>query len=59
MDKPAVPYCRSSVTDGECYSPECPQLRDGEPEATGRYCPRAAAWEAYWEQETGDPQGRA
>lgn len=25
----------------------------------GRYCPRAEVWEAYWDQETGDPQGRA
>lgn len=25
--------------DGECYAPTCPQLRDGEPEKTGRHCP--------------------
>ena len=27
--------------DGDCYSDRCPQLRDGEPDATGRYCPLA------------------
>jgi hypothetical protein len=25
--------------DGECGRAECPQLRDGEPRATGRHCP--------------------
>jgi hypothetical protein len=25
--------------DGECYNKLCPQLRDNEPEATGRHCP--------------------
>lgn len=29
-----------AATDGECNDPErCPQLRDGEPLATGRHCP--------------------
>lgn len=26
-------------SDGECVHAECPQLRDGEPKATGRHCP--------------------
>lgn len=25
--------------DGDCTDPRCPQLRDGEPGATGRHCP--------------------
>lgn len=25
--------------DGECYADGCVQLSDGEPEATGRFCP--------------------
>lgn len=25
--------------DGECNHPNCPQIRDGEPEKTGRSCP--------------------
>lgn len=25
--------------DGDCCHAECPQLRDGEPRATGRHCP--------------------
>lgn len=25
--------------DGDCTHPECPQLRDNEPHATGRHCP--------------------
>ena len=25
--------------DGDCIWVECPQLRDGEPVATGRHCP--------------------
>lgn len=34
--------CQASM-DGECGWPECPQLRDGEPERSGRHCPRDAA----------------
>lgn len=30
--------CRAG-SDGECYWRYCPQLRDGEPEKTGRDCP--------------------
>lgn len=26
--------------DGDCVWKECPQLRDGEPERSGRHCPR-------------------
>jgi len=58
MDEPDVPHCHSG-RDGECYSPSCPQLLDGEPGATGRYCPYAQAWEDYWEATTGDPAGRS
>lgn len=25
--------------DGECFWPDCPQLRDGEPKKSGRHCP--------------------
>lgn len=31
-------YCHAG-RDGECNWVGCPQLRDGEPEATGRHCP--------------------
>jgi hypothetical protein len=31
-------YCHAD-TDGDCTWEGCPQLRDGEPEKTGRHCP--------------------
>lgn len=31
-------YCHADF-DGECHHANCPQLRDGEPHATGRHCP--------------------
>ena len=31
--------CRAG-RDGDCFWIECPQLRDNEPRATGRHCPR-------------------
>lgn len=33
-----VRYCQSG-SDGNCNYSSCPQLRDGEPEKTGRDCP--------------------
>lgn len=33
-----VNHCRAQ-RDGDCCWSECPQLRDGEPHATGRHCP--------------------
>ncbi len=33
------PGCHSD-DDGDCVWAECPQLRDNEPRATGRHCPR-------------------
>ena len=30
--------CKSG-SDGDCNWKECPQLKDGEPEKTGRHCP--------------------
>lgn len=35
---PTPTVCQSG-RDGECYWAHCPQLRDGEPKATGRHCP--------------------
>ena len=32
-------HCMSN-REGDCNWSECPQLRDGEPERTGRHCPR-------------------
>jgi hypothetical protein len=29
----------SAARDGDCTHPDCPQLRDNEPRATGRHCP--------------------
>lgn len=37
---PERPGCYASRGDGECYWKNCPQLRDNEPAATGRHCPR-------------------
>jgi len=34
----AVDKCQSDA-DGECNWDQCPQLRDAEPETTGRSCP--------------------
>lgn len=31
--------CHASLKDGECFDWRCPQLRDGEPEKSGRDCP--------------------
>lgn len=33
------PHCRASSDDGFCAWRRCPQVRDGEPGATGRHCP--------------------
>lgn len=33
--------------DGDCIWPECPQLKDGEPAATGRTCP---LWKAQTDE---------
>jgi hypothetical protein len=36
----AAPLTRCAAgRDGECGHAQCPQLRDGEPRATGRHCP--------------------
>ena len=32
------PRCQAA-SDGECNWQQCPQLRDGEPEKSGRHCP--------------------
>lgn len=35
-----VPLTRCQAdSDGDCSHDKCPQLRDGEPRATGRHCP--------------------
>lgn len=41
---PAAPEVRAlqrcaAARDGECNHAQCPQLRDGEPENSGRHCP--------------------
>lgn len=42
-DHPIIGACEGdhchAGQDGECNWPGCPQLRDGEPKATGRHCP--------------------
>jgi hypothetical protein len=36
----AKPLTRcAAARDGDCSHAQCPQLRDGEPRATGRHCP--------------------
>ena len=37
--RPAAPKICHAHRDGECHWEQCPQLRDGEPAATGRSCP--------------------
>lgn len=37
-DDEAKKRCHSA-RDGDCVWEECPQLRDGEPEKSGRHCP--------------------
>jgi hypothetical protein len=37
-----------SKTDGDCSHSDCPQLRDGEPERTGRHCP---LWDLHNSEE--------
>lgn len=34
-----ISKCCHSSNDGECNWEHCPQLRDGEPEKSGRSCP--------------------
>lgn len=36
--RPFLTSCAAG-RDGECNDPRCPQLRDGEPQASGRHCP--------------------
>lgn len=33
-----------SAKDGECEWAHCPQIRDGEPDKSGRHCPLDLAW---------------
>lgn len=56
-DIPHTERCQAG-RDGECIWSECPQIRDGEPHLSGRYCPNAAAWERFYMATTGDPDGR-
>lgn len=45
LEKPLAPFVEVRTTacraggDGECYWKRCPQLRDDEPERSGRDCP--------------------
>lgn len=36
--RPFLTRCAAG-RDGECNDPRCPQIRDGEPQASGRHCP--------------------
>ncbi|WP_216675155.1 hypothetical protein [Paraburkholderia elongata] len=38
LERPLNGRCAAS-NDGECSHSQCPQLRDGEPEKSGRHCP--------------------
>lgn len=39
-------YCQAGM-DGDCFWKKCPQIRDGEPETSGRHCPLdTREWEA-------------
>ena len=39
ITEPPKQHCHAAHSDGECMWKQCPQLRDGEPEKTGRTCP--------------------
>jgi hypothetical protein len=39
-------YCHAD-RDGECHWKKCPQLKDGEPEKSGRHCPLDFMTEEY------------
>lgn len=41
------PQCHAN-RDGDCSWVECPQLLEGEPEKTGRYCPLAKADDLFY-----------
>ena len=36
-------WCKAN-RDGECDHKICPQIKDGEPNATGRHCPLDTGW---------------
>lgn len=38
MSKPVKAKCHAAL-DGDCTWSHCPQVRDGEPQKTGRHCP--------------------
>lgn len=56
LDKLAPPKCHSGH-DGDCDWKECPQLKDKEPEKSGRHCPYDIWWAAYYES-VGEEYGR-
>lgn len=42
--RPYMERC-AAARDGECCDIRCPQLRDKEPQATGRHCPLDTGYE--------------
>lgn len=43
--------CQAGL-DGECFHKLCPQIRDGEPEKSDRFCPLpAGGWQALRESD--------
>lgn len=54
MSAPVPEGCHAA-RDGDCYWAECPQLRDGEPVATGRHCPLDDAFRPV-QEGTGTPK---
>lgn len=38
----------ASDRDGECHHPDCPQIRDGEPDKSDRTCP---LWRGYTDED--------
>jgi hypothetical protein len=39
----------AAARDGECHHPDCPQIRDNEPEKRGRHCPIDTCKDPYEE----------
>ena len=43
-------HCQAARSDGECFHPDCPQIRDGEPRRSGRSCPLPSPWDEHLEE---------
>ncbi len=59
-DNEHLTHC-AAARDGECWAAECPQIRDGEPQRSGRTCPLPFLGDAGEDESpnaTGSPTGQ-